>query len=230
MLDVDTRPDSQSSLEYSVTPEHVANESTSAALARLALEDVAGWLAHSPNNPGYLSSQAYLVPKQWLDEHAGDIQERLTTGIDELTMDNVVIDLVHVAAIRDGNIPHINQKTGEIEHLSPTFAVTDFLNSGIKDIVEQASRLEAGTPTPEVNERSVQSIGAMLLRGVYFQKLSHDYPEEFTPAERDALLRLFQQNIVITIRRAARLTAEQPAESSAPVPAQQASEPAPITV
>lgn len=228
MLDVDTRTDSQAPLERSVTPERGANESTSAALARLALEDVAGWLAHSPNNPGYLSSQAYLIPKQWLDEHAGEIQERLMTGIDELTKDNVVIDLVHVAAIRDGNIPHINQKTGEIERLSPTFAVTDFLNSGIKDIVDRASRLEPGTPTPEVNERSVDSIGAMLLRGVYFQKLSHDYPEEFTPAERDALLRLFQQNIVIAIRRAARLTAERPIEPSVPAPAPQANEPVSI--
>jgi hypothetical protein len=181
------------------------------------------WLAVSPNNPGYHDSDAYKLPRAWLDAHYSQINDYVADGMQNITMDNAAIDLYQLEMIHSGAIPHVNQYTGEIEPLHSEFAVSDFMNAGIGDILERARDDSVLTPLDEMRYHAVEAVGAMLVRGIYFTRLSVANSEAFPEAEREGYLRIFQQNILATIRRAARLELEQKAASEQQ-PAPQASE------
>lgn len=212
----------QENPECSMQPESHAHESTHVVMARRAIEDISEQLAQSPHNPGYLTSPVYTIPREWLEQHADAIEDSLTLGLEALSPSHRDTDLWHVGLIRSGNILHRHQRTGEVKRLHPMFAINDFLNAGIEDILTEARSIDTDTPPHEINQRTVDAIGAMLLRGIYFQQLSEVHPESFTPHERDVLLGIFQQNIITAIRRATRLTTRREPTINEPLPAAQA--------
>lgn len=167
------------------------------------------WLAVSPNNPGYFDSAAYRLPRAWLDAHYGAIHEYAVSGMQGITMDNAALDLYRLEMIRDGVIPHLNQYSGKIEPLHKEFAVSDFMNAGIE---EELSRVQNDTilsPVDEMRCHAIEAVGAMLVRGIYFTRLSMANREAFPETEREGYLKILQQNILSTIRRAAWLESQQ---------------------
>lgn len=220
-IDTETRFAADDGQEYVRAPETDSQEAARAAMAHRAIEDVASWLAFSPNNAGYLESTVYTEPKQWLNQHANAIETKLTYDLGELSLDNADVDLWHLDMIRSSSIPYQNQFTDKIEPLESIYTTADFLNTGIDDVLRQAHDVDIHTPTGEINEYTTKAIGAMLLRGIYFQELSATYPERFTQHEYNTYLRLFQQNVISAIRRASRLNAQTTALISEHVPVQQ---------
>lgn len=221
-LDTETRfaaPDSD--IERAWSPETDSQEETRAAMAHRAIEDVAAWLANSPNNAGYLTSPAYTEPKQWLDEHADAIEAKLVYDLDDLSLDNADVDLWHLDMIRSKSIPYHNQFNDRIDTLEPIYTTADFMNAGIEDVLRQARDIDPQTPIEEIDRYTTNAVGAMLIRGIYFQELSTANPERFTQQECDTYLRLFQQNVISAIRNAAHLTARSKDVASEQAPAQE---------
>lgn len=180
------------------------------------------WLVESPNNPTYFTSEAYRLPKAWLDEHYAAIDAYLSEEIPSISMGNAAFDLYYLDMIRDPNAitPLYNSLTEQVEPRAKMFDASYFLNAGIEDTLAEARANTLETPRAVANERTVRAIGSMLTRSVYFTQLSRDNPEHFLAEERDRYLATFRQNIISAVRSAAllekaSLSAQSPAQTNA---------------
>lgn len=196
-----------------------AHDSLRATFATDAVGKIFEWLAYSPNNPNYLTSDTYRLPKEWLEAHAATLRETIADGLGAISDDNEAVDLYHMEVIRDGVVPHENsfkwdmKKYDEvIEPLAKMFVASNFANAGIKSTLEQQAADTAETDVDTINSHAVQAIGAMLLRNAYFTHLSEKYPESFSERDRDTFSATFRQNILATVFKAARLSAESSAK------------------
>lgn len=203
------------------------HEEIRASFAVAAVEKIFEWLAYSPNNPRYLTSETYRLPKEWLERNAGMLEQTIESDVAKITTNNETIDLHHHEVIRDGVILHTNRKTGEIEPVAKMFVAQDFLEAGIKGALYAARHDTAESGVELINEHAVNAIRAMIVRGAYFEQLHQRNPEAFTRAECDSHLATFRQNIVATVFRAARL-AQAASTATEQQPSQQASESEPV--
>ncbi len=195
-------PEQRASLETAPQQTH---DERRVSFAMSAVDKIFDWLAYSPNNPRYLTSETYRLPKEWLEAYAGSLMHEIENGEATISDNNETIDLHRIEIIRGGTVVHTNRRTGEVEPLAKMFVAQDFLEAGIKPVLKQArdSIPEDGAET--INNRAVRAIGAMVVRGLYFDRLHEKHPEAFTAEERDSHLATFRQNIVATIFHTARL-------------------------
>jgi|GEM_PF-5586467 len=191
-----------------------------AAFALDAVEKIFEWLAYSPNNPSYLTSDTYRLPKEWLEAHFDAIHAVVSKGLETISDNNEAVDLYHMEVIRDGVILHKNpfkwdmkKYDEEIEPLPKIFVASDFANAGIEDVLAKQSDDTAETDEDVINEHAVRAIGAMVLRDSYFTHLSEKYPESFSAHDRDTFTATFRQNILATVFKATRLSAESAARA-----------------
>lgn len=206
-------PNGLASISYIRRPEAVpgfeaskqTHEERRVSFAMSAVDQIFDWLAYSPNNPRYLTSETYRLPKEWLEAHAAALEQDIERGVEALSSNHETIDLHHAEILKSGTVLHTNRHNGNIEPLAKMFAAQDFLESGIKGILQESRRDTAESGTNIINDHAVRAIGAMVVRGEYFSRLHQKNPETFTAHECDASLTTFRQNIVATIFRAARL-------------------------
>lgn len=171
------------------------------------------WLLYSPANPTYTQSDAYKLPKAWLDNHWQEIDTYIGDQLPKISMGNAAIDLYQLKMIHKGDIVHRNQykmDSGDpeeetVEETAKMFTTTDFLEAGIKETLATSRADTAETSAADINDHAVRAIGAMLIRGVYLTRLSESNRGAFSEQERDGFLAVFRQNIVSTVQAASRL-------------------------
>ncbi|HMR72666.1 MAG TPA: hypothetical protein PKD68_01515 [Candidatus Saccharibacteria bacterium] len=206
-------PNGLASISYIRRPEAVpgfeaskqTHEERRVSFAMSAVDQIFDWLAYSPNNPRYLTSETYRLPKEWLEAHTESLVHEIENGTEAISEKNEIIDLYRIEIIRDGVVVHSNRHTGTVEPLAKMFVAQDFLEAGIKPALEQSRNSKPEDGVEAINERAVRAIGAMVVRGFYFDSLHERHPEAFTAQERDSHLATFRQNIVATVFYTARL-------------------------
>lgn len=203
--DIISRPTDDPSLETSTAEQMRLTRQAETACA--LVERVFQWLADdSLNNAGYLTSDAYKLPREWLDRHVGTIKTLVADGIDSLSFSNETFDLYALDILKTGQVPHHNQYKEETQPLPKQFVASDFWNAGIKDVIQAAYNNTDKTPQEVVNKNAVAAIGGMLVRNAYFTELSIRNPETFTKHDRKTFEITFRNNILAVIATAARLT------------------------
>lgn len=201
-----------------VNPAEQSHDELRATFATDAVEKIFEWLAYAPNNPSYLTSETYRLPKAWLETHLDALHQVVADGTQELSEDHEAVDLYHLEVLKTGVVVHRNQKTNALEPLVKHFVASDFMNAGIRDIIDQANADTIDTKPELISEHAVRAIGAMLLRAAYFTHLANEYPESFTEHDRDTFHVAFRQNILATVFIAARLSSAAALNEQQPAP------------
>lgn len=195
------------------------HEAFRASFATNAVDKIFEWLAISPNNPTYLTSQTYRLPKEWLEAHTEMLRQNIIDNLGAVSTNNEAVDLYN-ALKKD-----LQKEDEVIEPLAKMFVASDFANAGIKDILAEASTDTEEAGRDVINQHAIRAIGAMVVRGAYFSRLSQKYPESFSEQDRDSFLAMFRQNIVAAVFKAARLDETVRKTTSEPSPAQSSDAP-----
>lgn len=150
------------------------------------------WLYSSPSNNSYYENENYLIPRDWLEARAADIQHNLESQLESFHTDNFDVDLWRIRSLKLEepndlatdpaiNYPTDNQPYNGDYHGIPTDPIDRWRDAklsyayriaylGIQHIINM-SRDESVT-NEEKDRRSIEAIGASLIRCYYFDRLA----------------------------------------------------------
>lgn len=182
-----------------VTPEQQADaEEAARAAARKAAElctELAEWLAHSPNNPGYLESETYARYKEWLEIHGPVVEAELSSGIQSLSFDpehsdvQAILDL-HAGRQKDPSDPDPQYLTAY-----------NVAYSGIAGVVERFREADTSSDMDSLNAQARQALGATMLHAYYLQRLAERNEDLSEVAGERPFHRMFRQNSTAIVQR-----------------------------
>lgn len=178
-----------------VTPEQQANAEEAAQVAAQLCAELAEWLAHSPNNPGYLESETYARYREWLEVHGPVVEAELSSGIQSLSFGPEYSD---VQAILDF---HAGRQKNPEDPDPRYFIAYDVAYSGIAGIVERFREADTSRDIDSLNTQARQALGATMLHAYYLQLLAERNEDLSEVAGERPFHRMFRQNSTAIVQR-----------------------------